>query len=220
MTASPSLAAHVSEMGKAVLVAGLALLAACAVLLYTAERDLRQHNVAVQHNNAALLQLAQIEFLIIGVDYSARGYALTGEKLFFDHEFEKQRDLKLGLAELLHLADPELAHDIARLSRLVDRHAAVYAQFVKTGALKTREMAALITNPAERRKRYDALDAVTALRGKLMAELLHHQSLAERQQRYTALLMFMIVAIAFLGGLIEALVRRFGLGRKRLGAIA
>lgn len=216
---SPALKAQLSEIGKAVLVAGLALLVATAVLLISAERDLRNSNEDVQQTNAALLQLAEIESLVIGVDYSARGYALTGEQLFLDHEHEKQRDLKLGMAELARLADAKHADQIARLTRLIDRHAAVYAQFVKTGARDTKTMAALITNPVERQKRYAVLDELHTLHSGLMEDLVNHQVQAEKQQRYTLILTFVIVATAFLGGIMEMAAkmvfrRRNGLSRR------
>jgi CHASE3 domain. len=209
--------AQLSEMGKAVLVAGLALLVATAVLLVSAERDLRHSNEAVQQTNAALLQLAEIESLVIGVDYSARGYALTGEQLFLDHEHEKQRDLKLGLAELGRLAGAKHADDIARLERLIDRHAVVYAEFVKTGARDTKSMAELITNPAHRQKRYAVLDELHTLHSGLMDDLVSHQVRAEKQQRYTLILTFVIVATAFLGGIMEMLAKMVLRRRKGLG---
>jgi CHASE3 domain sensor protein len=217
MASSP--AAQLSEMGKAMVVAGLALLVATAVLLFSAERDLRASNAAVQRSNAALLQLAEIDYLVIGVDYSARGYALTGEQLFLNHENEKQRGLKLGIAELSRLTDARHAGAVAELSRLIDRHAAVYARFVKNGPGRTQEMAALITNPGERQKRYDVLDRLQALHAELMSDLVGYQAQAERQQRYTLILTFVIVATAFLGGIAEFILktvlrRRRGLGRR------
>ncbi len=215
MAPPSSFAVQLSEMSKAVLVAGLALVAASAVLLVSAEHDLRRNNTAVQRSNAALLELAEINSLVIGVDFSARGYALTGEKLFLDHESAKQRDLKLGLAELTRLAEPKQADDIARLTRLIDRHAAVYAKFVKLGPGHAKEMAALITNPGERQKRYDALKALQSLRGTLMADLLHHQAVAEQQQRFTLILTFAIVAIAFLGSFLEVVVKTVFIRRRR-----
>lgn len=217
MAPSNALKSQLSEMGKAMLVAGLALLVATGVLLVSAERDLRKSNAAVQRTNSALLQLAEIKSLVIGVDYSARGYALTGEKLFLDHEYEKQRDLKLGLADLSRLADVRHARDIARLSHLIDRHAAVYAQFVKYGARDTKAMAALITNPAERRKRYDALSSVEMLHGALMGDLVAEQAQAEKQQHYTMILTFVIVATAFLGGVLEVVMKTV-LRRRRFGS--
>lgn len=218
MSPPPSFAAHISEMGKSMLVAGLALLVACAVLLFSAQRDLRETNIAVHQANAALLTLADIRFLVIGVDYSARGYSLTGEQLFLNHENEKQRDLRVALADLSRLAGAEHADQIARLSRLVERHAAVYADFVKQGPKRTEAMADLITDPVERRKRYDVLVVVDSLQMALMADLMQHQADAERQHRYTAILMIVIVATAFLGGIMEVLVRRFGRRRSAAGA--
>ena len=203
-------------MGKAMVVAGLALLVATAILLISAERDLRKSNEAVQRTNNALLQLAEIKSLVIGVDYSARGYALTGDKLFLNHENEKQRALKLGVAELGRLAPLQHADDIQRLSRLIDIHAAVYAQFVKLGGGRTREMADLITNPNQRQKRYDAIGAVDALHADLMGDLVAEQVQAEKQQHYTMVLTFVIVATAFLGGIVELLLKNV-LRRRRVG---
>jgi len=207
MTPLSEHAEYVTEMGKALFVAGLSLLVAAAVLLFTAESDLRKAHTAVQRTNTALLQLAEISSLIIGVDYSARGYALTGEKLFLDHENEKQRDLKAGLQKLADLTDPEQSAAIAQLSRLVDQHAAVYADFVTAGPNRAKEMAALITNPVERQKRYDALEAIKQLHGVLLADLKHHQVTAQKNQRYTLILTFVIVATAFFGGIMDLIVK-------------
>ena len=209
MSSSSSLSEHISEMGKAMLVAGLALLVATVVLLASAEHDLRVSNTEVQRANAALLKLADVNALVIGVDFSARGYALTGEPLFLDHEYQKQHEIKLALADLMRFTDPEQAAGVARLSQLIDRHAAVYAKFVAMGPGHAKEMAALITDQAERRKRYDVLDVVAKLRGDVMADLVEHQATAERQQRYAMILTIVIVATAFLGNIMNAIVRVF-----------
>jgi CHASE3 domain sensor protein len=219
MDPSPNSSAPASEMGNAILVAGLSLVVAAAVLLVTAERDLRKAHAAVQQTNAALLQLADINSLVIGVDYSARGYALTGERLFRDHENEKQRDLKAGVEILASLTDSTRSAEIARLSRLIDRHAAVYAGIVAQGPGRAKEMAALITDPAERQKRYDALDAVKHLHGVLLADLNSHQVTAQKKQRYTLILTFVIVATAFLGAALDVIVKTVGRRRNRSGRL-
>lgn len=212
-------AEQISEMSKAMLVAGLSLLVAAAVLLFTAEHDLRQANADVQRTNAALLQLAEINALVIGVDYSARGYALTGEKLFYDHEQEKQRDLVTGIKRLEVLTVGLHTAEIAELKGLLARQAKVYADFVAQGPLRTKEMAALITNPVERKKRYDALDSLKRLHGALLSDLTAQQKAAEKQQHYTLILTFVIVATAFLGGLMDMLVKLVGSRKVRLGRI-
>jgi CHASE3 domain sensor protein len=215
MSPPPTITAQISEMGKSMLVAGLALLVACAVLLYSAQRDLRETNVAVQQANAALLKLADIRLLVIGVDYSARGYSLTGEQLFLNHENEKQRDLRVAVADLSRLAGDSYGQEITALSQLVARHASVYANFVAQGPKRTAAMATLITDPVERQKRYDVLAKLDSLHAVLMADLKQHHVQAEKQHRYTSILMFVIVATAFLGGIMDVLVRRFG--RRRTG---
>lgn len=212
-------AEQISEMSKAMLVAGLSLLVAAGVLLFTAERDLRRANADVQRTNAALLQLAEINSLVIGVDYSARGYALTGEKLFFDHEQEKQRALVFGIKRLDMLTAGAHKAEIANLKVLLARQAKVYADFVARGPLRTQEMAALIVNPVERKKRYDALDSLKRLHTAFLVDLTAHQRAAEKQQHYTLILTFVIVVTAFLGGLMDMVVKLVGSRKVRLGRI-
>lgn len=198
---------QLSELGMAMLVAGMALLIAMAVLLLSEERDLRRSNAAVQRTNAALLQLADIKALVIGVDYSARGYALSGDELFARHEVEKQQSIKLGIGELTRLVRYEYASDIARMARILDRHADVYAQFVKLGPKRVAEMEVLITDPDVRQKRYDAIGAIDALHAELMGDLVAYQSQTEKRQRDTTILTFVILATAFLGGIVEVVLK-------------
>jgi CHASE3 domain sensor protein len=198
---------HLSDVGQAMLGAGLVLLVSAAVLLFSAQGELRQRNAEVQRTNTALLQIAEINSLVIGVDYSARGYALTGQKLFLDHENAKQRRLKAAVRELAGMVDADRQAAVVDLSRLVDRHAAVYSRFVTMGPGRTKEIAAIITNPVERQKRYDVLNVLERLHNAELASLYAHQALAEEQLRFTSLLTFVIVAAAFLGGTTEVMAK-------------
>lgn len=203
------------EVGKATLVAGLVLLVSTAMLLLTAQGELRRRNAEVARSHAALLQLAEINSLVIGVDYSARGYALTGQQLFLDHENAKQARLKQSVEELARLVEPDQLPVVRSLVKLAERQAAVYAGFVAKGPGRTKEIAEIITNPSERKKRYDVLDVLAKLHGTQEARLLSQQSAAEHQLRFTSMLTFVIVALAFLGGTLDVMARMFNRRRKR-----
>lgn len=204
-----------SEVGRAMLGAGLVLLVSAAVLLISAQGELRKRNTEVQRTNTALLQIEEINSLVIGVDYSARGYALTGQRLFLDHEREKQLRLKQAVGELSAMVEADQRPAMKSLSNLVDKHAAVYSSFVALGPGRQKEIAAIITSPIERQKRYDVLTALTKVHGAELAALYAHQAAAEGQLRYTSVLTFVIVAVAFLSGTTDVMVRIFRRRQRR-----
>lgn len=198
-----------SELGLTILLSGLVMLGAASVLLATAYHGLRRENAAVQKADKALLQLAKIDNLIIGVDYSARGYALTGLPMFYDHEMEKQDRLRRSVSDLAGMVDVELLPQVQEMSADVAQHAAVYAEFIKHGRGQTREIAAIITDPVVRQKRLDVQRHLGDLHKRQLTLLYAHQAKAEKQLRYTGLLTILIVAIAFLGGVSDVIVRLF-----------
>lgn len=196
-----------AEAGRAMLGAALVLLVSSAVLLLSAQGELRKRNAEVQRANTALLQIEEINSLVIGVDYSARGYALAGQQLFLDHEYEKQLRLKQVVGELFVSVDADQRPAVKLLANLVDKHAAVYSHFVAQGPGRQKEIAAIITSPVERQKRYDVLTALGNLHKAELAALYAHQAAAEHQLRFTSILTFVIVAIALLGGTTDVMVR-------------
>lgn len=196
------------------LMAGLVLLTSAAFLLYGAYGELKMRNVEVQRASTALLRIDEINSLVIGVDYSARGYALTGQRLFVDHENQKQARLKTAVGELAGIIEPDQRTGVAKLVELVGRHAEIYARFVAMGPGRSKEMAAIITDPVLRQKRYDVLNVLDRLHEAQLSALFAHQSAAENQLRYAALLTLGIVVLAFLGGIADLVVKVFGTRRK------
>lgn len=215
---SPFERMNLSEVGQAMLVTGLVLLGSAAVLLFSAESRLRQTNEAVQRTTAALLRIDELNELVIGVDYSARGYALTGQPMFLQHEEQKQARLNAALNELIRLVAPEERNLVTTLRGLVDRHASIYAKQVALGPNRTKEMAAVITDPIQRNKRYDVLNALSRLKTDTLQDLANEQAESEIQLRHTSILTFIIVAIAFLGGMTDVMARIWRTRRQRLFA--
>lgn len=201
------------------LVTGLVLLVSAAVLLFSAEAKLRRSNSDVQRTTAALLKIEEIEGLVIGVDYSARGYALTGSSLFLTHEHEKQARLKLAVQELYDVLRSSQRSDIQKLGELTQKHAAVYADLVSQGPNRVKEVAAVITDPIERKKRYDVIEALNNLREDELQALATEQADTVRQIRHTSILTFIIVAIAFLGGMTDVMARIWRDQRRRRDTI-
>lgn len=222
MNPSTEFAEHgrLSEVGRAMLGAGLVLLVSSAVLLVSAQGELRKRNAEVQRTNTALLKIEELNSLVIGVDYSARGYALTGQQLFLDHEHEKQVRLKQAVGELSGLVDADQRPAVKSLSNLVEKHAVVYSSFVALGPGRQKEIAAIITDPTERQKRYDVLAVLTKLHNTQLAALYAHQGAAEGQLRYTSILTFVIVAVAFLSGTSDVMVRVFRRRQRQRGAVS
>lgn len=204
-----------SEVGKAMLVTGLVLLASAAALLFSAEAKLRHCNSEVQRATAAVLRIEEINALVIGVDYSARGYALTGMPLFLEHEHQKQARLADAVDELDRIVNPAQRPAMDRIAKLVGRHAAVYAAQVAKGPNRTAEMAAIITDPAEREKRYDVLTALEHMKAFELKALAANQRETEEQMRHTTRLTVLIVALAFLGGTSDVMARLWRERRRR-----
>lgn len=198
---------YASEVAKAMLAVGLVLLVATAVLIFQSEREMRQHHLDVQRVNTALLRIEEINSLVIGVDYSARGYALTGERLFFDHERQKQQRLKAAIRELASLVDQEQRPTVVALSRLADKHAKIYSDLVAKGPRHTEEIAEIITNPVQRQKRYAVLEVLQRLRGSELASLSAYHAIEENEQRRSSILTLIIVGLAFLGGTADLVAR-------------
>ncbi|GAA0537326.1 CHASE3 domain sensor protein [Rhizomicrobium palustre] len=211
---------NVSEVGKAMLVTGLVLLASAAALLFSAEAKLRQSNRDMERTTSALLKIEEINSLVIGVDYSARGYALTGQVLFLDHEYQKQGRLKVVLDELMPLVGPQQQAGLAALKEKLKAHAAVYEKLVALGPKHAAEVAAVIIDPVERQKRYEVLNGLEAMRSAELKALKAHQAETEQQQRRTSILTFIIVAIAFLGGMTDVMARLWRDRRRRSNALA
>ena len=198
---------HFTEVGKAMLVTGLVMLVAAACLLFAAESRLRASNEAVQRTTSALLKIDEINDLVIGVDYSARGYALTGQMLFWEHEQQKQENLKHAVNDLLELVNPDQKAAVRALGRLSERHAAVYAALVAKGPNGLKDMAAAITDPDTRQKRYDVQVELSRLKTGELEALANQQADTESQLRRTSILTFIIVAIAFIGGMTDVMSR-------------
>jgi|GEM_PF-1381836 len=212
---SPFERMNLSEVGKAMLVTGLVLLGSAAVLLFSAEARLRQTNEAVQRTTAALLRIDELSELVIGVDYSARGYALTGQQMFLQHEEQKQARLNAAWNELAGLVAPEQRKSVTALRGLIDIHASIYAKQVASGPSRMKEMAAIITNPIERNKRYEVINALSRLKTDTLQALDAEQTEAEIQLRHTSVLTFIIVGIAFLGGMTDVMARIWRTRRQR-----
>lgn len=214
---SPSVLERVnfSEVGKAMLVTGLVLLVSAAALLFTTEEKLKHSNEEVQRATAALLRIDEINDLVIGVDYTARGYALSGLALFREHEQQKQARLDKVVDELAAYLSPSQRSKWSAFNSLVDKHADVYAALVAKGPNRVQEAAAVITDPVERKKRYDVLVAVQQLKAGELHALATYQRESEQQLRQTSLLTMAIVVLAFLGGMTDVMARIWRYRRRR-----
>lgn len=198
------------------LVTGLVLLVSAAVLLFYAEAKLRRSNSEVQRTTAALLQIDELEALVIGVDYSARGYALTGQELFRTHEQDKQARLKEAVRQLYGLTAPSQRTAVKNLGDLAGKHAAIYGDLVSKGSGKLKEVAAIITDPVARKKRYDVMAVLSSLRQEELDALTVQQANTAYELRYTSILTFLIVAVAFLGGMTDVMARIWRDRRRRV----
>jgi hypothetical protein len=107
-----------------------------------------------------------------------------------------------------------------KLSRMAAVQAKIYSDFVARGPGRTKEIAAIITDPVQRQKRYDVLAVLQRLHDVEMLCLTEHQTMAQEQQRYASILTLVIVALAFLGGLLDLMARVYGSRTRRKSDIS
>ena len=190
---------------------GLPMLLAAAVLLFSAMvlfgdniSELRRTNTGVQRTNAALLDLAEINTLAMGIDMTVRGYALTDDPVFLVYETDNRTRLHIAVDHFASLVrdEPGWPSRIAALRKLIAKQEAVFLTLSALGPGHVREVGAAITDPVKRQARYDVQNTLTRMRMDEMTLLSSLQEKAEGQMRRTNYIAFGIVILAFSAGVL------------------
>jgi len=194
--------AGVRDIGVPTLLAAVVLFVSAMAMLGANVSALRESYGRVQRSNSVLLDMAEINTLVMGIDMTVRGYALTDNPDFLVYEADNRNRLCIRIDHLasLVLDDPEQSARIAKLRALVARHEEVFSQLSSLGPGHAKEVAAVIVDPAKRKIRYAAQDTLTAMHDNEMKRLSAHQQAAERQVSHTFNLALGIVAFAFIAG--------------------
>ena len=181
------------------LLGAVVLLVSAMAMLSENVSQVRESYAWVQRSNAALLDLAEINTQVMGIDMTVRGYALTGNPAFLKYEADNRELLRRAIDDLASLTSHEPGHSvsIATLRVLVARHEAVFSRLSALGPGHLKDVAAAITDPAKREARYAVQRALTVLHADEVSLLTARRSAAERQASRTFEIAFGIVFLAF-----------------------
>ncbi len=121
------------------------------VLLGSNVTRLRDSYAWVQRSNAILLQLAELDSKLVGVEMTVRGYALSDDPIFLKWQRDERGRTVVALNNLATLLgnDPMHADHVKRLRTLVGRRLALYAYLSALGPGHARDVAAAIRDPGQ-----------------------------------------------------------------------
>ena len=195
--------ARLREVGLPMLIAAVVLFAAALAMLGANVSAVRASYRSVQRSNSILLELAEINTLVMGVDMTVRGYALTDNPKFLDYHADNRRRLGYAIENLASFVavEPEQSVRMAELRALVAKHEAVFSQLSSLGPGHAKDVAAAISDPEKRKVRYAVQDLLKTIHNDEVKLLATRQQVAERQVSYTFNLAVGIIAFAFLAGM-------------------
>lgn len=204
--------AGVHDIGVPMLLAAVVLLAAAMAMLGANVSAVRDNYRWVQRSNNALVAIAEINTLVIGVDMCARGYALTDDPKFLDYEDKNRHDLdrEINFFAAITSGDPGQSANISKLRALVAKQEALFSQLASLGPGHAKDVATVIVDPVKRKIRYAAQDLMTAMHAAEVELLSTRQKAAESQVSYTFYLALGIVALAFAAGALGLALTLFG----------
>jgi CHASE3 domain sensor protein len=196
--------AGLRELGLPMLIAAVVLFVAAMAMLGANVSALRENYSRVQQSNSVLLELAEINTLVMGIDMTVRGYALTDNPDFLVYEADNRRRLGYAIENLssFESADQGQSARISRLRTLVAQQEELFSQLSGLGPGHAKEVATAIADPAKRKIRYAVQDTLTAIHNDEIKLLAARQQKAERQVSYTFNIAVSIIAFAFIAGTI------------------
>ncbi|MDE2183077.1 MAG: CHASE3 domain-containing protein [Alphaproteobacteria bacterium] len=192
------------ELGLSLLFAAVVLFVAAMAMLGRNVAAMQESYASVQRSNTALLKIEEINTQVMGIDMTIRGYALTDDPVFLMYFSDSRRRLHraLDVLDSLIRSEPEGPADMADLRRRSALQEQVFAVLARLGPGHAREIAAAITDPVQRRKRYEVQRKLTALHDKEEALLVERQAAALHQASRTYALVASIGGLAFVVGAI------------------
>jgi CHASE3 domain sensor protein len=204
--------AGLRDVGVPTLLAAVVLFVTAMTMLSANVSAVRESYGRVQRSNSVLLDIAEINTLVMGIDMTVRGYALTDNPDFLVYEADNRDRLGIRIDHLASLAsdDPAQRARIAKLRALVARHVEVFAQLSSLGPGHAKEVAAVIVDPEKRKIRYAAQNTLTAMHDGEMKRLAARQQAAEHQVSHAFYLALGIIAFAFVAGGVGFALTLFG----------
>lgn len=204
---------HLRQAGTEMLVGAIMLLVAGMVLMSANVSELHAINALVERSNKALLQVAEVDNMTVGVEFAVRGLALSGNPVFRRYYWQNVRTLRHAMAQLSSLVSDQTNGSalMIRLRPLVDRQVATYDRLAALPPERAGEVAAAIVDPAIRKNRNQLLRVLYDIRDAQLRLVADRQKDTERRVRQTYLLSLGIVAFAFVLAVLGLALSRGGL---------
>ena len=189
----------------------------CAItLMGTSYTRFRETNAEVHRATSVLLQIAEVDSKLVGMEMTVRGYALTDDPVFLKRENYERIHLVSAMQQLDRLIAQESSQreSFAHLRAVVAKRMALYAYLSGLGSDRVREVARVITDTDKRREMLSGRLALNALRDRELKLLQDRQAVQERDAWHTFLIVISIIAAAFVLGGIGLLVSRLHIPAK------
>jgi CHASE3 domain sensor protein len=189
---------HFRSAGTQILIVAIVLLVAGMVMFNANVAELQRQHVQVQHTNAMLLQLAEVDNGIVGVEFSVRGLALTNRPEYtVYYGFSRRALVKAETAlDKLLAGDADDMRLFYALKTQLDRRLTYFDTVSRRGA--PAEVAQIIIRPEVRQTRFVAQSIVQKLRLRMLQRLDAQEQAAEKAARRTNRQAVAIIGSAFL----------------------
>ena len=190
---------YLRQIGTPVLFAAVVLLLSGVLLLSANVAALRKSSAFVDRTNRTLLQIAEVDALLVGVEMTVRGYALTDDPAFLEYQNDERARLKIAMDKLAPLIAGEASQTsgFSRLQVVVAKRLALYTYLSGLGPGHAKDVAAAITDKAKRRGMIEARATLNAMRDRQLQFLAERQATASLQAARTYELAIGIVVLAF-----------------------
>ncbi len=194
--------AHLREVGVPTLLTSVVLVVAAMTMLGNNVSSLRGSYGWVQRSNNVLLDISEINTLVMGVDMTVRGYALTDSPDFLVYEADNVNRLNESIDALDRLAldDPGLKANVVKLRGLVAKQDELFSGLSSLGPGHAKEVGAAIADPAKRETRYAVQRLLTAIHDREIKRLAARQQAADHDVTHAFNLALGLVAFAFVAG--------------------
>ena len=206
---------HLRQAGTSCLFGAVVLLLSGMMLLGANVSRLRDNYAWVHRSDTVLLQLAEVESRLVGIEMTVRGYALTDDPVFLKYQKPELDHLRVAMDKLAVLLGKDTARAavFTQLQGRASKRLALYGYLTALGPGHALNVAAAIRDPIKR-KDMDMVHALIAqLRDKEMKLLVAQQDAAAEQAASSYELAFVIVVFAFVLSAVGFAFMLYGRGR-------
>lgn len=147
-----------------------------------------------------MLEIAEVDAKLVGVEMTVRGYALTDDPKFLRYQHYERSHTMTAMDKLAQLVadQPAQMRRLELLRGLVAKRLALYSQLSGLGPGHASDVAAAITDPKKRDDMLSARLTLQAMRDDQLKLLASRQATSEHQAAHTFKLAFAFVILAFL----------------------